>query len=135
MPDYLAKVFPGDIWGQVATLNVESNAENAEVLVAGLSSCVTPCKLERKYPGKYPVMIKKTGYQPWSGSVDLQAGQTSKVEATLTEEESSLTESPLFWGAVGAGAVAAGVVAFLLLSPDDGPVTICIAREESLCNN
>lgn len=132
MKDYLGSVFPQTIWGQVASLKIEVDQENAEVLV-GPRACVSPCKFDRMPPGDYDVVIRKAGYQQWRRAVQLRSRQDETISATLIEEESSLTSSPLFWGAIGLGAAAATVGAILLLRPNDGPFTICIAENEATC--
>jgi hypothetical protein len=133
MKDYLGSVFPPNIWGQVANLRVEPDQENAEVLV-GPRACVSPCKIERMTPGTYDVVIRKSGYQEWRGSVTLKPRQDEVVTAALIAEEGGVISSPFFWGAVGLGAAAIAVGAILLFRPADGPFTICIAQSEDQCD-
>lgn len=136
MTDYIAKVFPTNLWGEIASLKVGANEENAEVELRGAGiSCVTPCTIDRVFPGRYEVILKKQGFKPWLGSVDLKSGQLGKVDATLEKDDSgSAFESPWFWTAVGVGAVAAGVATVLLVTADSGPRIICIARTPEECS-
>lgn len=136
MTDYIAKVFPANLWGEIASLQVGANEENAEVELRGAGlSCVTPCTIDRVYPGRYEVILKKQGFKPWLGSVELKSGQLGKVSATLEQDESgSAFSSPWFWTAVGVGAVAAGVATVLLVTADSGPRIICIAATPEECS-
>lgn len=132
MKDYLGGVFPKEIWGQVASLKIEVDQDNAEVLV-GPRACVSPCKFDRMTPGQYDIVVRKAGYQEWRKSVTLASRQDETISATLIEEEGGLTSSPLFWGAIGLGAAAATTAAILLLRPKGGPYTICISKTEAEC--
>jgi hypothetical protein len=132
MKDYLGSVFPPEIWGQVASLKVEVDQENAEVLV-GSRACVSPCKIDRMPAGSYDVLIRKSGFQDWRGSVALRPRQDEVVTATLVAEPSSLTSSPLFWIATGVGAAALAVGAVFLFRPSSDNFTVCIAPSEDLC--
>jgi hypothetical protein len=131
MKDYLAGVFPKEIWGQVASVKVEANQPNAEVLV-GATPCVSPCKLERMTPGQYEIVIRKAGYREWRGTIDLGSRQDETISATLQEEEASLVANPLFWAAI-IGAAAVGVGAVFLLRPSNSPFEICVADSEEMC--
>ncbi len=129
---YLPRVFPPSLWGQIGTISVTANQGNAEVHV-GARSCVTPCEMKRLRPGSYDVLVKKTDVGEWQTTVELRAGDVAHVEATI-EEEPSIIESPVFWGVLGAGVLAAaGAVTFLLLRPEDPPGEICIAPDQALC--
>ncbi len=131
--EFTKNVFPPTIWGQIASVVVEVDQASAEVLV-GLSQCVSPCKLDRMLPGRYPVVVKKSGYVNWTGEVALAAKATETLKVTMVEEETPLTSSPWFWGAIGLGVAAAGTAAVVLATADKGPVVVCIARDISQCD-
>jgi hypothetical protein len=132
MEHQLPSVFPPWIWGQVATLQIESEPQGAEVNVAG-RSCVSPCELTRMPPGKYDIAVRKTGYLPYQGAVTLNAKETTKVSQALKEPDSSIFASPIFWIVTGVVVVAGGVAAAVALRPTDRVVNVCIAAQQSLC--
>ncbi len=134
MERQLPDVFPKSVWGQISNLTITTQPDGAEVTVAG-RSCVSPCELTRIVPGKYEVTIKKTDYEPWSGSVVLNPKETAKIEQALVEPPGGITSSPFFWGGIAAVVVAAGVGAFFLFRPESRIVTICISDDKSLCDN
>lgn len=132
MGDYLGRVFPPEIWGQVSSVKVDTNQENAEVLV-GTRACVSPCKIERMLPGRYDIVVRKSGYEEWRGAVNLSPEKEEVVTVSLIEEPGSVLSSPWFWGAVGVGAAAAVVATVLLVQPSSGTFTVCIAQTPDLC--
>jgi hypothetical protein len=135
--DYISGVFPPSIWNQVASLSIEVSQENASVDVSGAKpySCVSPgCRLARLRPGPYEISVAKQGYRRWTGRAQLEAGQAGSVKVELLPDEAALTASPLFWAAIGAGAIAAGVAGFFLLRPSDGPLALCIASKQTQCH-
>lgn len=134
METQLADVFPRSVWDQIASVEIETTPANAEVSIAG-RSCASPCSLSRMIPGTYEVAIKKAGYEPWRGTVTLTPGRPAKVNTVLVEPEGGITSSPVFWGAIGAAVIGAGVATFFLLRPENRTINLCIARSEDLCTN
>jgi hypothetical protein len=133
MERQLPDVFTTRVWGQIANLTVTTQPDGAEVTVAG-RSCVSPCDLTRIVPGRYDIGIKKSGYEPWAGTVTLKPKESAKVEQTLNEPPAGITSSPFFWGGIAAVVVAAGVGAFFLFRPESRVVSICIAEDPGLCD-
>jgi len=131
--DYQEQVFPRDVWGQVASLKIEVEQPNAEVLV-GAKTCVSPCNFARLAPGPYEVTVRKAGYLDFHKTITLASRQDEVVNVALTEAGSDLVASPLFWGAVGLGAAAAAVVTVLLVTSSGGPTIICVTSEPANCN-
>jgi hypothetical protein len=128
MERQLPDVFTSRVWGQIANLSITTQPDGAEVSVAG-RSCVSPCELTRIVPGRYDVAIKKAGFEPWAGSVTLNAKETAKIEQVLVEPPAGIASNPFFWGGIAAVVVAAGIGAFFLARPKDRIVSICIADE------
>lgn len=122
----LPKVFPATVWGQVSSVDVRTDPPGAEVSIAG-RSCVSPCVLNRLAPGRQEVVIKKEGFDPWSGAVTLTARTPAQLSQKLNEQEHSLVSNPILWGIVGAVAVAGGVAAYFALRTTDRTVNICTA--------
>lgn len=131
--DYLAQVFPRDVWGQVASLKIEVDQPNAEVLV-GQKTCVSPCSFARLAPGDYDVTVRKQGFVDFHKGLKLASRQDEVLNVALTEEEGSLMASPFFWGAVGLGAAAATVLTVVLATAGSGKTTICITSNPELCD-
>ncbi|MFO0723735.1 MAG: PEGA domain-containing protein [Myxococcota bacterium] len=132
MKDYLEPVFPKALWGQVASLKIEVDQANAEVLV-GQKTCVSPCRFDRLLPGDYDVLVRKKGYQDYKKSVSLQSRHDETLTVSLTEESGSIFASPFFWGATGAVVAAAAVTTVLIVTSNSGPFVICIAKDQALC--
>jgi PEGA domain-containing protein len=132
MENQLPSVFPASIWGQIATVSIESDPPGAEISVGG-RSCVSPCELARMVPGRYDITIRKAGYAPYQGTVTLAAKDTAKVSQALKVPDSSIVASPLFWGIIAAVVVVGGAISFIALRPSDRTVNICIADRQSLC--
>jgi hypothetical protein len=136
--DYVERVFPTTIWRQIASLNIEVDAEGASVDITNPKgpprSCVSPsCKLTRLRPDTYEVSVSKVGYKRWTGKTTLQAGDNASVKVALQQEESGFVGSGVFWGIVAAAVVGGAVGGYFLFRQTEGPVTVCIARDPSLC--
>lgn len=129
----LAEVVPRSMWGQVAALYVESDLGSAEASIGG-RSCVTPCLIERLWPGAHEVVVRAPGLFPWRETVELEPGQTTRVSVGLRAPEPPLYERPWFWVAVGAGLVAGIVGGYFLLQPSEREVVVCFARDPSSCD-
>ena len=132
MERQLPSVFGETVWGQIATLEVKTSPEGAEVTVAG-RSCVSPCVLTRLPPRTYAISLKKTGYDPWEGNVTLAARETVRVEETLSAPPDSIVTSPWLWSGVAIAAVGVGVALFFALRPVDTVVNICLTDNEARC--
>jgi hypothetical protein len=128
----LPEVFPRSIWDQVAALVVTTEPSNAEVSIAG-RSCASPCELARLMPGTYELTARKAGHLPWQQLVTLVAQRPVTVKAALEEQAASLSDSPLFWGALGLSAIGAGLASFFLLRPANEVVTLCVTNDPSSC--
>ncbi len=132
MEQQLGQVFPTTIWNQIASVTITTEPPNAEVSLGG-RACASPCELKRMIPGTYEVLIKKAGYVPWNGTVTLTPDRPAVVDTVLAEPAGGITSSPLFWGAIGAAVVGAGIATFFLLRPDDRTINLCIAPTEAAC--
>jgi hypothetical protein len=132
MEQQLAQVFPTTVWNQIAAVTIQTEPANAEVSIGG-RACASPCELKRMIPGTYEVTIKKAGYVPWTGTVTLTPDRAANVNTILAEPAGGITSSPLFWGAIGAAVVGAGVATFFLLRPSDRSIRLCIAPTEDVC--
>lgn len=72
---------------------------DARVYLNGEFVGTTSLTLEEVTPGTYVILIQKTGYEDWTGRVDVAAGKISEVVATLTQ-----AAVPVSVGTVPAGA-------------------------------
>lgn len=131
LEDRLPDVVPPRIWGDISSLAIQSSPESAEVWVGDLT-CITPCRIERLLPGRYEVLIRKSGREPWREDVELQRGRNT-VEADLFAPGGSLLESPWFWTAVGAVVVAGGVTTYVLLQEPERRGVVCFSPRPEFC--
>ncbi|GAB7015171.1 PEGA domain-containing protein [Methanogenium cariaci] len=67
----------------VGRITVESVPSNAEIYLNGEFKGNTRTTLEDVVPGTYDVVIRKIGYDDWTGRVDVAAGKISEVKAEL----------------------------------------------------
>ena len=65
------------------SLVLSSNPEGAQVLVNGRVAGKTPVVLEDVPVGPRALLLRQTGYAPWSASVRIIANQQTAVHATL----------------------------------------------------
>ncbi|MBK8010893.1 MAG: PEGA domain-containing protein [Deltaproteobacteria bacterium] len=133
MERQLAMVVPASIWGNIAGIEVETTPSNVEVIV-GTRTCASPCELSRMIPGTYPVTLRKGGYITWTGEVTLERAKVEHLSQALVEPETSILESPVLWAGVGVVLVATAVTSFFLLRNNSQTVSLCIARDASLCS-
>lgn len=129
----LPEVVPSSVWGQVGDVEIQSDPAHAEVFM-GERTCVSPCTLKRLVPQIYPVVVRKSGFNPWQGSVEIAPGETVHVQAELEKPSESLFSSPWFWTGVGAVVVATAVTSFVVLSRNDGPLVVCVAPSRADCD-
>jgi serine/threonine-protein kinase len=64
-------------------LIVDSSPPQADVLINGQPRGVTPMTLQLS-PGRYTLAVQKTGYQSYSGTVQVGADKLERVDVTLT---------------------------------------------------
>ncbi|MDE4908416.1 PEGA domain-containing protein [Methanogenium marinum] len=65
-------------------ITVASVPSNAEIYLNGEFEGTTRKTLQEVVPGTYDVVIKKNGYDDWTGRVDVAAGKISEVIAELS---------------------------------------------------
>ncbi len=66
------------------SLEVSSDPPGSAVLVDGDPAGQTPVADLKLKPGSHRVEITREGYEPWSGSVTIEAGKKARLEAPLT---------------------------------------------------
>jgi hypothetical protein len=69
---------------ETGRITVASVPSNAEIYLNGEFAGNTRKTLEEVVPGTYDIVIKKTGYDDWTGRVDVVAGKISDVVADLS---------------------------------------------------
>ena len=69
----------------MAGLQIESRPSGAQVWVDGAPAGVTPVVVPSVAAGTHSVRIELSGYQPWSTSVSVTAGQRARVAASLEQ--------------------------------------------------
>lgn len=129
----VSKVFPPTIWGQIARVEVTTDPAAAEVSIAG-HVCVSPCAIDRLKPGPYELAVTKRGFAPVRKPIELVPHDVRKLDLELTSEDGGILTRWWLWGAVGAAAVATGVVVGLAASGGSGGLRVCLAKTEAECN-
>jgi hypothetical protein len=71
--------------GFVGTLVIESRPPGAKVFLDGRGVGVTPLTLSNVSVGSHVVRLDLTGYQRWSTSIRVVAGERERVAASLEE--------------------------------------------------
>jgi PEGA domain. len=66
------------------TITVNSNPSGAGVYVDNGYIGITPLTVPSVQPGSHVVMVSQTGYASWQATVQVQSGQVTPVDATLS---------------------------------------------------
>ena len=74
--------------GQV---DFSSSPSGADIIFDGKNIGKTPYTLENVDPGTYTVVLKLTGYDDWRGSVNVEVGMISNVDANLVPAKPPLS--------------------------------------------
>jgi len=90
-----------------ASLSVASNVPVATVTLDGIDVGAAPVVLSRP-PGRYALLVRKSGYSGYASTVTLDGGQVLALDATLHPEKPSLLTRWWFW--TGVGVLVAGAV-------------------------
>ena len=90
-----------------ASLKIASNVPVATVTLDGIDVGAAPVLLSRP-PGRYALLVRKSGYVGYASTVTLEGGQALSLDATLRPEKPSLLTRWWFW--TGVGIVVAGAV-------------------------
>ncbi|WAI02490.1 PEGA domain-containing protein [Methanogenium organophilum] len=64
-------------------ITVSSAPTNAAIYLGGVYQGTTPLTLDEVQPGTYPIVLTRTGYENWTGSVEVAAGRISEISAVL----------------------------------------------------
>ena len=72
---------------QYGTIGVTSTPSGAEVFIDGEQKGVTPVFLDNMVTGAHKVVVRKPGYELYSGTVLVSSGQLMQVKAKLVEEQ------------------------------------------------
>ncbi|MFO1423996.1 MAG: protein kinase [Candidatus Competibacteraceae bacterium] len=75
--------------GAPARLFVRADQEDAEVLINGRNVGTTPLEVELK-PGSYKIQVRLEGHADWNGQVNLNAGDESKISASLAPKRTEV---------------------------------------------
>jgi hypothetical protein len=69
---------------RTGVLSVTSNPRNAQIYLDGQYTGVnSPDVLKQVMPGEYFVELKKDGFKPWSGTIDINSGEATKLQDVL----------------------------------------------------
>lgn len=67
----------------IGSLMIESRPVAATVFIDGRVAGITPLMLERLSPGAHAVRLERTGYHPWTTTVNVVAGELTRLAASL----------------------------------------------------
>jgi hypothetical protein len=102
--------------GSIAVISAPSGAE---VFENNVFKGISPLTLDSQNPGSYSLSLRMDGYQDWQTTVQVIAGQTSQITATMNQAATTTATSfpaPTKSGMIPLTAVAAlGAVAIILL--------------------
>jgi hypothetical protein len=68
------------------TITVNSNPAGAGVYVDNAYIGITPLNVPSVQPGSHVVRVSQTGYADWQATVQVQSGQVTPVDATLSAQ-------------------------------------------------
>ncbi len=78
----------------IGVAEIVSTPAGATVTVDGKASGVTPVADLRLHPGVHKVDLAREGYEPWTGTVSVDAGKKARLEATLKAIPKAPTPTP-----------------------------------------
>ncbi len=99
-----------------AVLRIEADRDDAIVTVNGLDVGTTPVVLQRP-GGAYDVTVRAVGFVTYHTSVDVLAGEESRIRATLAAESTPITRRWWFWTIAGAVVAGAAISTWALTRP------------------
>jgi hypothetical protein len=83
-PTFLSAYIQAVGGGAQEGISVASTPAGAEIFLDGADQyCVTPATINNVPAGEHTIGLTLIGYQNWSGNVQVTAGQTAQVNATL----------------------------------------------------
>jgi hypothetical protein len=90
--DVILPPVPNPTTGSISAV---SSPSGAEVYLDNAFRGLTPVTLDSLNPGSYTVLLKLSGYSDWSATARVAAGQTTRLDATLTPAPPTPTPAPL----------------------------------------
>ncbi len=91
--------------GPTGSISVSSSPAGADIYLDNAYKGITPLTLTDVSPGSHTVKVQVSGYQDWSDSVQVNAGSTSYVSASLNPIANPTQSGALPFAALGALAV------------------------------
>ena len=79
---------------ELGNIDVSSSPTGAAIYVDSSYKGVTPDSIEGLAIGSHKVILKKSGYDEWAKMVQVTAGDTTSVDATLTAVTTAPTPAP-----------------------------------------
>jgi PEGA domain len=124
---YLTRLFPPKVFLRFGIIDVVANGTGATVLLSGEHRGQTPlAPLKVRAPASYELRVEKTGFVPFSATVQVPPDGAVKVSAQLMRKPAATAWYQHPWVlAVAATAVAtAAGTALYFATRDDGSLTI-----------
>jgi len=76
------------------SLSIASSPAGAAIYIDGVQRGITPATIPGLFAADHTVLLKLDGYQDYSASVTISAGQTGTVSATLVQEAGGAPSAP-----------------------------------------
>jgi len=81
--DLVVKLTPTPQKPTTGSVSITSVPSDAEVYLDNAFRGLSPLTLDSVSPGTHGILIRLSGYQDWSSQIQVTAGQTSQIAATL----------------------------------------------------
>jgi len=65
------------------SIDVSSNPSGATIFLDGITNGTTPATLDNVIVGSHKIVLRKSGYEDWGKTLNVNDGETSEVDATL----------------------------------------------------
>jgi hypothetical protein len=106
-----------DIQRLPATIRVSANQPGAVVSIDDLDTGVAPVEVSRP-GGTYRVLVRKSGFLPYSTTVRVNPGEQPSLQATLAEETKPLYRKFWFWSVATVVVAGVAVGTYFLTRPE-----------------
>lgn len=124
---YLRQVLPKSDFIRYGVIRIESNLDDAVVVIGGLERGKTPLEPQRvRAPASYEIEVRSSGYTPFRASVDVPPDAVVRVQTSLSRRKAASWYKRWWVVALVGGAVVGTLTTVALTrdSPSDIPVVI-----------
>ncbi len=130
LDEFLVRLMPNGDFLRYGVIDIVANLAGAAVTISGEPRGITPIEpLKLKAPATYNIRVEKTGFTPFTTTIELPPDGTIKVDATLSKK--GATAWYQHWYVLAAAGVlvagAGGTAIYFATRPEgpgDGKVTV-----------